>query len=64
MIEVDGSTHDSKQLVDAQRDTYLAKLGLTVIRLLATDVLQNLEGVMAFLKSHPAIDPAKDKGLQ
>ena len=64
VIEVDGSTHDSKQLGDAQRDTYLAKLGLTVIRLLATDVLQNLEGVMAFLKSHPAIDPAKDKGLQ
>ncbi|MFA9274040.1 MAG: endonuclease domain-containing protein [Candidatus Aquirickettsiella gammari] len=55
VIEVDGSSHDSKQLEDAQRDQYLPDLGLTVIRLLAKDVLQNLEGVVAFLKNHPAL---------
>ena len=55
VIEVDGSSHDSKQLEDAQRDEYLGSLELTVIRLLAKDVLQNLEGVVVFLKNHPAL---------
>lgn len=55
VIEVDGSTHDSKQLEDAQRDEYLRNLGLVVIRLLAKDVLQNLDGVVVFLKHHPAL---------
>ncbi len=55
VIEVDGSSHDSKQLEDAQRDEWLRSLGLTVIRLLAKDILQNLEGVVIFLKNHPAL---------
>lgn len=55
VIEVDGSSHDSKQPEDAQRDEWLRSLGLTVIRLLAKDVLQNLDGVVAFLKNHPAL---------
>lgn len=53
VIEVDGSSHDSKQLEDAQRDEYLKSLGLTVIRLLVKDVLQNMEGMVAFLRNHP-----------
>jgi len=55
VIEVDGSSHDSKQLEDAERDRYLESLGLTVIRLLAKDVLRNLVGVVEFLKDHPAL---------
>jgi very-short-patch-repair endonuclease len=55
VIEVDGSSHDSKQLEDAQRDEYLKSLGLNVIRLLVKDVLQNMEGVVAFLRNHPAL---------
>lgn len=55
VIEVDGSSHDSKQLEDAQRDAYLHGLGLTVIRILARDVLQNLAGVVMFLRNHPAL---------
>ena len=55
VIEVDGSSHDCKQAEDAQRDEYLRSLGLTVIRILAKDVLQNLQGVVAFLKNHPAL---------
>ena len=61
VIEVDGSSHDSKQLEDAQRDEYLRSLELTVIRLLAKDVLQNLEGVVAFLKNHPALSGTPPK---
>ena len=55
VIEVDGSSHDSKQLENAQRDEYLKSLGLNVIRLLVKDVLQNMEGVVAFLRNHPAL---------
>lgn len=55
VIEVDGSSHDNKQHQDAERDQYLESLGLSVIRLLAKDVLQNMEGVVGFLKNHPAL---------
>lgn len=55
VIEVDGASHDTKQDEDAERDGYLEGLGLTVIRLLAKDVLQNMEGVVAYLKNHPAL---------
>lgn len=55
VIEVDGSSHNDKQLEDAQRDGYLRGLGLTVIRLLVKDVLQNMNGVVVFLKNHPAL---------
>ncbi len=55
VIEVDGVSHDGKRAADLERDRYLASLGLTVIRLLAQDVLQNMEGVVLFLKHHPAL---------
>ena len=55
VIEVDGSSHDSKQNEDAQRDRYLESFGLTVIRLLAKDVLQNMNGVVQYLRDHPAL---------
>ena len=55
VIEVDGSSHDNKQHEDAQRDCYLESLGLIVIRLLAKDVLQNIEGVVVYLRDHPAL---------
>ena len=55
VIEVDGSSHDNKQQKDAIRDQYLESLGLRVIRILAKDVLQNMQGVMEFLKNHPAL---------
>ena len=55
VIEVDGSSHENKQLEDAKRDAYLNSLGLTVIRLLAKDVLQNRDGVVVFLSNHPAL---------
>lgn len=55
MIEVDGSSHDHKASEDAERDRYLEGLGLTVIRLLAKDVLQNMAGVVAFLSEHSAL---------
>jgi len=55
VIEVDGSSHDDKKLEDEARDASLNSLGLTVIRLHAKDVLQNISGVVAYLKDHPAL---------
>lgn len=65
VIEVDGSSHDGKQDEDAERDRYLEDLGLRVIRLLAKDVLQNMEGVVALLKNHPALRaPLQGRGMK
>ena len=55
VIEVDGSSHNNKQDEDAKRDAYLQSLGLVVIRLLVKDVLQNMDGVVFYLKNHPAL---------
>ena len=64
VIEVDGSSHDGKQAQDAKRDAYLNDLGLTVIRVLAKDVLQNMDGVVVFLRNHPALRaPLQRRGI-
>ncbi len=55
VIEVDGATHDHIYLDDIERDKYLEGLGLVVIRILAKDVLQNLQGVMSYLAKHPSL---------
>jgi very-short-patch-repair endonuclease len=64
VIEVDGSSHDSKAEYDAARDAYLTGLNLTVIHVLDSDVKSNLAGVMQFLQEHPALitTPIRDKG--
>lgn len=65
VIEVDGSSHDHKHAEDAERDRYLESLGLTVIRLSAKDVLQNMEGVITLLKDHPALRaPLQRRGME
>ncbi len=55
VIEIDGSGHDDNRAYDKARDTYLKSLGLTVIRIPAVDVLNNLDGVMEMLGHHPAL---------
>ncbi len=55
VIEIDGSSHDGREEYDKQRDEFLISLGLTVIHIKAEDVLRNIEGVIAFLKNHPAL---------
>lgn len=55
VIEVDGRSHDEKQEDDANRDEYLISLGLEVIRLQVRDVFHNREGVVNFLRNHPAL---------
>jgi very-short-patch-repair endonuclease len=43
VIEIDGSSHDNKYEYDKRRDEYMQELGLKVIRISDTGVLQYLE---------------------
>jgi very-short-patch-repair endonuclease len=55
VIEIDGTSYNSKIETDRARDNFLNGLGLTVIRISAGDVLNNMEGVLSFLSNHPAL---------
>ncbi|MHB1000732.1 MAG: endonuclease domain-containing protein [Armatimonadota bacterium] len=55
VIEIDGNSHNGKVEYDCEQDRYLEILGLTVIHIQATDVLNRLEGVMRMLYDHPAL---------
>lgn len=55
VIEADGVSHQGREDYDAERDAYLSGLGLTVIRIAASDILQNMEAVLVFLQDHPAL---------
>lgn len=59
VIEIDGSSHDNKQEYDAERDAYLASLGLKVIHIPDKEIRKNLAGVFEMLKSHPAFRPPR-----
>lgn len=65
VIEIDGSSHNNKVEYDAERDAFLASLGLTVIHIPVVDVMQRLESVMEFLMDHPALSgtPPKEGNL-
>jgi len=55
VIEIDGISHNSKIETDRARDNFLNGLGLTVIRISASDVMNNMEGVVEYLNNHPAL---------
>ena len=55
VIEVDGSSHNDKIEYDQKRDKYMEALGLTVIRIAALDVLNNMDGVLSMLVNHAAL---------
>jgi very-short-patch-repair endonuclease len=58
VIEIDGKSHDGvgKEIYDGDRNNYMINLGLTVIRIKAYDVLNNLRDVMEMLNEHPALN--------
>ncbi|MBV8908878.1 MAG: DUF559 domain-containing protein [Sphingomonas sp.] len=45
VIEIDGATHDEREDQDSRRDAYMASLGLTVVRIPASEVLADPDGV-------------------
>ncbi len=50
IIEIDGSSHDEKQIYDGIREEYLESLGLLVFRISDFDVRNNLSLVMKELE--------------
>ena len=52
ILEIDGISHTLKEGYDVKREEYLLSFGLKIIRLNATDVLQNLDSVMMWLGEH------------
>jgi len=51
IIEIDGSSHDEKQVYDGIREDYLESLGLLVFRINDFDVKNNLNLVMKELEN-------------
>jgi very-short-patch-repair endonuclease len=51
VIEVDGSAHDfgDRPERDEARDRYMAERGYRVLRILAHDVIKNLEGALSII---------------
>ncbi|HEX5238729.1 MAG TPA: endonuclease domain-containing protein [Sphingomicrobium sp.] len=45
-IQIDGQSHDFSAARDEQRDRWLAAQGVRTVRIAASDVLHNLEGVI------------------
>ena len=62
VIELDGDSHyqEGGQEYDQIRDEFMRALGLTVLRFTNCDVMNNLDGVLAVIKSltSPATRPA------
>ncbi|MCL1823923.1 MAG: DUF559 domain-containing protein [Oscillospiraceae bacterium] len=56
VIEIDGKSHDNRDIYDGDRNSYMKNLGLTVIRIQAYDVFNNLHKVMEMLNNHPALN--------
>lgn len=52
IIEIDGSSHDEKEVYDGIRQNYLESLGLKVFRIIDFDVKHNLTLVMKELEDY------------
>lgn len=48
-VEVDGESHDFRSAKDEVRDRWLAARGVSTLRIVARDVLGNLEGVIQYI---------------
>jgi len=47
LVEIDGASHDSTQVYDIRRDTFLKSLGYEILRFRNQQVCENVEGVVA-----------------
>lgn len=52
IIEIDGSSHDTKIEYDKQRENYLMSLGLNIYRIKVKDIMQQMPRVMAGLEDY------------
>jgi very-short-patch-repair endonuclease len=52
VIEIDGSSHDGREVYDAKRTQYLESFGMKVYRILNDEILNDMEGVLARLEKY------------
>ena len=52
IIEIDGSSHDNKQVYDKRREDYLISLGLKVYRISVSDIMKKMEFVIMGLEEY------------
>ncbi|WP_145858940.1 endonuclease domain-containing protein [Pedobacter suwonensis] len=52
VIEIDGSSHDDKQVYDKRREAYLTSLGLKIYRITVDDVMKQMNFVMMGLEEY------------
>jgi very-short-patch-repair endonuclease len=52
VIEIDGSTHESKIIDDIKRDLYLESKNIKVLRIGDDDVKNNLDGVVNYITEY------------
>ncbi|WP_316832462.1 endonuclease domain-containing protein [Pedobacter aquatilis] len=52
IIEIDGSSHDDKELYDKNREQYFMLLGLKVYRITVDDVMKNMDFVKMGLEEY------------
>lgn len=60
VIELDGDSHyyeRKNREYDAQRDLYMKSLGLKVIRFFNTDIIRNIDGVLAVIVEKATTSP-------
>jgi very-short-patch-repair endonuclease len=71
VLEIDGSPHDygDRPERDHRRDRYMSERGFRIVRLVASDVMKNLDGALRFIVEqvtnplhHPADGPPPHPG--
>ncbi|QKK08041.1 MAG: DUF559 domain-containing protein [Planctomycetota bacterium] len=50
IVEVDGATHGPRRAQDARRDAWFDQRGIRTLRVPATEVFRNLDGVLVTIK--------------
>ena len=50
VVEIDGSSHDNKYEYDKERDEYMKKIGITVLRISDKDVKHDMDNVLIWIK--------------
>jgi very-short-patch-repair endonuclease len=66
-VELDGENHEGRQDYDADREIFLHKLGIRIIRVTNDDVLNNLDGVAEFIlreTTQHTIEPSPNPSLK
>jgi very-short-patch-repair endonuclease len=62
IIEIDGSSHDDKEVYDKNRENYFLSLGLKVYRITVDDVMKNMTFVLMGLEDYIIKEYGIDSG--